>query len=317
LSRVPVFSAEQVQAAVSPDRALEAVRGAFVAYARGEWTMPPKVYVPAYPAGDFRAMPALGSGHALLKWVTSFPGNPAQGLPTVMGIVLLSDASNGSLRAALDAGAVTALRTGAAAVLAAETLGRSDAQTAAVVGAGVNGIAAARTFLSRGRDVLLYDIDAERAKRAASDLTLQQSVTRSVERDEALAADLLVTVTPGHEVLLPEGSLQPGQHVSLMGADGPGKAEIAVDELLRTRIFADDWEQASHNGELVHAVEAGKLERSGVTELGAVLAGDAPGRQSDEEITTFDSTGLAIQDLAIALAAMERADELDLLTLEL
>jgi alanine dehydrogenase len=317
LSRVPVFSAEQVQAAVSPERALEAVRGAFVAYARGEWTMPPKVYVPAYPAGDFRAMPALGSGHALLKWVTSFPGNPAQGLPTVMGIVLLSDASNGSLRAALDAGAVTALRTGAAAVLAAETLGRSDAQTAAVVGAGVNGIAAARTFLSRGRDVLLYDIDAERAERAASDLTLQQSVTRSVERDEALAADLLVTVTPGHEVLLPEGSLQPGQHVSLMGADGPGKAEIAVDELLRTRIFADDWEQASHNGELVHAVEAGKLERSGVTELGAVLAGDAPGRQSDEEITTFDSTGLAIQDLAIALATMERADELDLPTLEL
>jgi ornithine cyclodeaminase/alanine dehydrogenase-like protein (mu-crystallin family) len=279
--------------------------------------MPPKVYVPAYPAGDFRAMPALGAGHALLKWVTSFPGNPAQGLPTVMGLVLLSDASNGSLRAALDAGAVTALRTGAAAVLAAEALGRTDAQTAAVVGAGVNGIAAARTFLARGRDVLLYDVDQDRAAQAAADLTLQQAVTESVGRDEALAANLLVTVTPGHEVLLPEGSLQPGQHVSLMGADGPGKAEIAVDELLRTRIFADDWEQASHNGELVHAVEAGKLERSGMTELGAVLTGDAQGRQSDEEITTFDSTGLAIQDLAIALAAMERASELDLPTLEL
>jgi alanine dehydrogenase len=314
---VPVLSAESVQTAVSPERALEAVRDAFVAYARGEWSMPPKVYVPAYPAGDFRAMPALGAGHALLKWVTSFPGNPAQGLPTVMGLVLLSDASNGSLRAALDAGAVTALRTGAAAVLAAEALGRTDAQTAAVVGAGVNGIAAARTFLARGRDVLLYDVDQERAAQAAADLTLQQAVTKSVERDEALAANLLVTVTPGHEVLLPEGSLQPGQHVSLMGADGPGKAEIAVDELLRTRIFADDWEQASHNGELVHAVEAGKLERSGMTELGAVLAGDAQGRESDEEITTFDSTGLAIQDLAIALAAMERADELELPTLEL
>jgi ornithine cyclodeaminase/alanine dehydrogenase-like protein (mu-crystallin family) len=317
VNRVPVFSAEQVRAAVSPKRALDAVREAFVAYARGEWSMPPKVYVPAYPAGDFRAMPALGAGHALLKWVTSFPGNPAQGLPTVMGLVLLSDASNGSLRAALDAGAVTALRTGAAAVLAAETLGRADAQTAAVVGAGVNGIAAARTLLARDRDVLLYDVDPERAERAAAELTSQQTVTRSVGRDEALAADLLVTVTPGHEVLLPEGSLGPGQHVSLMGADGPGKAEIAVDELLRTRVFADDWEQASHNGELVHAVEAGKLERSGVTELGAVLAGDAQGRQSDGEITTFDSTGLAIQDLAIALAAMERADELDLPTLEL
>jgi ornithine cyclodeaminase/alanine dehydrogenase-like protein (mu-crystallin family) len=293
------------------------VRDAFVAYARGEWTMPPKVYVPAYPAGDFRAMPALGGGHALLKWVTSFPGNPAQGLPTVMGLVLLSDASNGSLRAVLDAGAVTALRTGAAAVVAAETLGRSNAETAAVVGAGVNGISAARTFLARGRDVLLHDVDQERAERAATELTLQQTVTKSVGLDEALAADLLVTVTPGHEVLLPEGSLSPGQHVSLMGADGPGKAEIAVDELLRTRIFADDWEQASHNGELVHAVEAGRLERRGVTELGAVLAGDAQGRESDDEITTFDSTGLAIQDLAIALAALEREDELDLPTLEL
>jgi alanine dehydrogenase len=312
LSRVPVFSAEQVYAAVSPERALEAVRDAFVAYARGEWTMPPKVYVPAYPAGDFRAMPALGGGHALLKWVTSFPGNPAQGLPTVMGLVLLSDASNGSLRAALDAGAVTALRTGAAAVLAAETLGQSDAETAAVVGAGVNGIAAARTFKARGRDVALYDVDSERAQGAADELGAVVAT-----REEALAADLLVTMTPGHDVLLPEGTLQPGQHVSLMGADGPGKAEIAVEELLRTRIFADDWEQASHNGELVHAVEAGRLERSGVTELGAVLAGDAQGRESDDQITTFDSTGLAIQDLAIALAAVEREDELDLPTLEL
>jgi ornithine cyclodeaminase/alanine dehydrogenase-like protein (mu-crystallin family) len=296
-----------VQAAVSPERALEAVRDAFVAYARGEWSMPPKVYVPAYPAGDFRAMPALGAGHALLKWVTSFPGNPAQGLPTVMGLVLLSDATNGSLRAALDAGAVTALRTGAAAVLAAETVGRPDAETAAVVGAGVNGIAAARTFKAQGRDVGLYDVDPERARAATDELG-----ARFATRDEALAADLLVTMTPGHEVLLPEGSLQPGQHVSLMGADGPGKAEIAVDELLRTRIFADDWEQASHNGELVHAVAAGKLEREDVTELGAVLAGDAQGRQSDDEITTFDSTGLAIQDLAIALAAMTRVEKLDL-----
>src|SRR5580765_653799 len=155
---IPVFSRAHIEAAVSPERALEAVRDAFVAYANGEWTMPPKVYVPAYPAGDFRAMPALGGGHALLKWVTSFPGNPAQGLPTVTGLVLLSDASNGMLRAALDAGAVTALRTGAAAVLAAETLGRDDASTAAVIGAGVNGEAAARTFVARGRRVLLWDV---------------------------------------------------------------------------------------------------------------------------------------------------------------
>jgi alanine dehydrogenase len=307
---IPVFSRAHVEAAVSPERALEAVRNAFVAYARGEWTMPPKVYVPAYPAGDFRAMPALGSGHALLKWVTSFPGNPAQGLPTVTGLVLLSDGSNGMLSAALDAGAVTALRTGAAAVLGAETLGRDG--TAAVIGAGVNGHAVVRTFVARGRRVLLFDIDAERARAVAEELGAE-----AVSREEALIADVVVTVTPGHEIVFAEGSLRAGQHVSLMGADGPGKAEIAVEEMARVRLFCDDWDQASHNGDLSHAVEAGRVTRDDVTQLGDALAGTAEGRRGADEITAFDSTGLAIQDLAIALAALERADELDLPMLEL
>jgi alanine dehydrogenase len=308
---IPLFRAPDVEAAVPAERAVEAVRDAFLAYHRGEWTMPPKVYVPAYPAGDFRAMPALGAGHASLKWVTSYPGNPARGLPTVMGVVLLSDASNGRLVAVLDAGAVTALRTGAAAVLAAETLGRPG--TAAVIGAGVNGKAAARTFLARGQNVALWDLDSARAEAAAEELGARVAASR----EEALAADRLVTMTPGHELLLPEGTLRPGQHVSLMGADGPGKAEIAVAELARARVFCDDWGQASHNGELAHALGAGALSRDDVTELGAVLAGDAPGRAGDDEITAFDSTGLAIQDLAIALAALEGADELDLPLIEL
>ena len=310
---IPFFNGAQVREAVSPERALEAVREAFIAYARGEWTMPPKVYVPAYPEGDFRAMPALGGGHALLKWVTSFPGNPAQGLPTVTGLVLLSDATNGMPKAVLDAGAVTALRTGAAAVLAAETLGRANAETAAVIGAGVNGEAAARTLIARGHRVQLWDIDRARTESVAERI----GADVAPGRDEALAADLLVTVTPGRNILLEEGSLRPGQHASLMGADGPGKAEIAIEELARVRVFCDDWEQASHNGELVHALETGRLAREDVTELGSVLAGDAEGRRSDEEATVFDSTGLAIQDLAIALAAMERADALDLRTFEL
>jgi ornithine cyclodeaminase/alanine dehydrogenase-like protein (mu-crystallin family) len=310
---VPLFAARDVEAAVSPERALEAVREAFVAYARGEWSMPPKVYVPAYPAGDFRAMPALGAGHAALKWVTSFPGNPEHGLPTVMGLVLVSDASNGVLKAVLDAGAVTALRTGAAAVLAAETLGREDAGSAAVVGAGVNGQAAARTFVDRGRDVLIWDVDPARSEVAATKLGARVAGTQA----EALAADLVVTMTPGRQLLFQAGSLREGQHVSLMGADGPGKSEMAVEEVLRTHVFCDDWEQASHAGELMHAVERGLLMRDRVTQLGDVLAGAAPGRQSEDEITTFDSTGLAIQDLAIALAALERANDLELPTLEL
>lgn len=306
MTEVPVFTGRHVEQAVSPDRAVEAVRNAFIEHARGEWTMPPKVYVTNYPAGDFRAMPALGAGHALLKWVTSFPGNPLQGLPTVTGVVLVSDAENGQLRAVLDAASVTALRTGAAAVLAAETLGLAGAKTAAVIGAGVNGRAAARTFLARGRPVSVWDVNDGRARHVAQDLGAE--LAPSLE--EALDADLVVTLTPGHEVLIGEGRLRPGQHVSLMGADGPGKAEIAAAELARAHLFCDDWEQASHGGELAHAVEAGLVTEQEVTALGAVLTGAAAGRRDDAEITAFDSTGLAIQDLAIALAAIEAAGEL-------
>jgi alanine dehydrogenase len=300
LTNVPVFGRRHVEAAVSPAEAVEVVREAFVAYARGEWSMPPKVYTPAYPAGDFRAMPALGAGHAMLKWVTSFPGNPARGLPTVTGLVLLSDSETGALRAVLDAGAVTALRTGAAAVLAAETLGRPG--TAAVIGAGVNGVATARTFLARGHRVSLWDVDEARARAAADELGAEVAPSR----EDALGASLVVTVTPGREILFPHESLQAGQHVSLMGADGPGKAEISPEELARVRVFCDDWDQASHSGDLVNAVEAGLLARSAVTELGAVLAGTAPGREADEDVTAFDSTGLAIQDLAISIEVVKR-----------
>jgi alanine dehydrogenase len=304
---VPLFTAAHVYEAVPPARAVDAVRDAFVAYARGEWTMPPKVYVAAYPAGDFRAMPALGGGYAILKWVTSFPGNPAKGIPTVMGVVLVSSAEDGRLVAMLDAAAVTAVRTGAAAVLAAETLGRADAETAAVVGAGVNGEAAARTFAARGRKPLVWDVDEARAAEVATRVG-----GRTGSREEALAADLLVTVTPGREVLLPAGSLLPGRHVSLMGADGPGKAEVAVEEIARARLFCDDWEQASHGGELAAAVEAGAIDRGDVTDIGDVLVGKSAGRTSPDDITLFDSTGLALQDLAIAIVALERRDDLDL-----
>jgi alanine dehydrogenase len=311
LSSVAVLGADDVLRAVSPKAAVEGVREAFVAHYRGEWTMPPKVYVTNYPAGDFRAMPALGGGHALLKWVTSFPGNPSRGLPTVAGLVLVSNAETGELEAMLEAGAVTALRTGAAAVLAAETLGREDAATAAVVGAGVNGRATARTFVARERAVSIWDVDRGRAEAAAAELGCDVAASR----EEALAADLVVTVTPGHEVLFGDGSLSAGQHVSLMGADGPGKAEILATELARTHVFCDDWEQASHSGDISHAVEAGLIGRDEVTQLGAVLAGDARGRVGADDITVFDSTGLAIQDLAIALVAIERAAELGVRTL--
>jgi len=305
---VPFFAGADVLRAVSPRDAYAAVESAFVAHARGEWTMPPKVYVTNYPAGDFRAMPALGGGHALLKWVTSFPGNPARGLPTVTGLVLLSDAETGALVAVLDAAAVTALRTAAAAVIAATTLSRVGAESIAVVGCGVNGAETVRMFRAFEQDVLVWDTDVARASLVAE----RHGAEVAGSEAEALASDVVVTVTPGRDVLFPEGSLRRGQHVSLMGADGPGKAEVAVAELTRARLFCDDWEQASHGGELAAGVEAGVVTRGRVTDIGAVLAGATEGRRRADEITLFDSTGLAIQDLAIARAASKRAGELDL-----
>jgi alanine dehydrogenase len=312
---VPVFNARDVRTAVSPLDAYEAVRDAFVAYARGEWSMPPKVYVTNYPAGDFRAMPAIGGGYALLKWVTSFPGNPAGGLPTVTGVVLLSDAEDGRLLAIIDAGTVTALRTAAAAALAAETLAREDASTWAVVGAGVNGAETARMLVARGRRPVVWDVDAERREAVAADLGIEVAANA----EEALKADVVATVTPGHEVLYAEGSLRQGQHVSLMGADGPGKAEVAIEELARARLFCDDWEQAGSKGigDIGLGVAAGVVTREDVTELGHVLTGESNGRRSAGDITLFDSSGLAIQDLAIAKLAYSKRDELDLQTIEL
>ena len=298
---VPVFAARHVYAAVDPADAVDAVREAFIAHARGEWLMPSKVYVAVPPDGDFRAMPARGGGYAVLKWVTSFPRNPERGLPTVSGIVLLSDTTDGRLLAQLDAGAVTALRTGAAAVLAAETLAAADGP-AGVIGCGVNGRAVARTFLARGRDVVLWDTDPARATAVAEELGAGAARTR----EEALGAGVVATVTPGREILFPPGGLRAGQHVCLMGADGPGKAEIAVEELVRARVVVDEWEQASHNGDVARALEAGALGRDGVTELGSILLGEAPGRADAGEITVFDSTGLAVQDLAVAALVYER-----------
>ena len=305
---VPVFNARDVREAVSPAEAYDAVRDGFVAYARGTWSMPPKVYVTNYPAGDFRAMPAIGGGYALLKWVTSFPANPTRGLPTVTGLVLLSSSEDGSLLAVLDAGAVTALRTAAAAVLAADTLARDDASSWAVIGCGANGAETARMLVARGRQPVVWDVDRERRAAVAAEV----GAVAAPSAEDALACDVVATVTPGYEVLYDEGSLRAGQHVSLMGADGPGKAEVAVGELRRARLFCDDWEQASHGGELNPAVEAGAVARDDVTELGVVLVGEAVGRRDADEITLFDSTGLAIQDLAVARVALMKAESLEL-----
>ena len=301
VSEIPVFDADAVFNAVPAGAAVERTRDAFVHHAAGEWTMPPKTYVDAPPAGDFRAMPARGAGLAILKWVTSFPGNPARGLPVVTGALLVSSAETGALEAIVDCASVTSLRTGAAAAVSAQALAREDARSAGVIGCGVNGAWAARCLAAAGYGSgVCFDPRADAAEALAQELGWGVG-----SREEALAQDVAVTVTPGDRPVVGAGDLRPGLHLAVLGADAHGKAEVELDALLACAIFCDEWEQASKGGELSGAVAAGRLARDRVTELGAVLSGDATGRGSAEEVTLFDSTGLAIQDLGIAAAVLD------------
>jgi alanine dehydrogenase len=301
VTEIPVLDSGAVLEAVSPAAAIDRVRDALLRFQAGEWQMPPKVYLESPPFGDFRAMPALGDGLALLKWVTSFPGNPARGLPTVTGVICLSDAEDGSPLMLLDARSVTALRTGAVAAVAADALARQGARTVGIVGCGLHGTWAARCLSTAGYGPgLCYDARPEAAHALAGELDWDQG-----PRDAALRSDVVCCVTPGLEVVVDASDLRPGLHLNMLGADGPGKAEATPGAVASCALFCDEWEQASHGGELTGAIEAGLVSREQVTELGAVLAGAAPGRPGPEAVTLFDSTGLAIQDLAVAAAALE------------
>lgn len=303
MTRIPVLDSEAVLGAVTPADAIAHTREAFVRHHDGEWVMPAKVYLDSPGFGDFRAMPARGGGIAILKWISSFPGNPARGLPTVMGVIAVSDAQTSAPVALIDARSVTALRTGAVAAVAAAALARSDARSAGIAGCGLHGAWAARCLAAEGyAEGVCHDPRAQAAEELAAELG---GGWRAGTREEVLACDVVTCVTPGDEPVVHARDLHPGRHLSMLGADAPGKAEATLEAVTSCHLFCDEWEQASHGGELTGAVAAGRVVREDVTDLGAVLAGEEPGRESYEEITLFDSTGLAIQDLAIVAAALD------------
>ena len=300
MPEIPVFPQEAVLAAIAPADAIERVRDGFVEYASGSWQMPPKSYLDAAPHGDFRAMPAKGAGLAILKWVTSFPRNPEAGLPVVMGMICVSSAVDGEPLALVDVRSITALRTGAVAAVAAQELAREDAQTTGIVGCGLHGSWAARCLAAAEYGPgICFDPDPEAAGALAGELGWEAG-----SREDALACDVVTCVTPGDEPVVFEADLRPGLHLNMLGADGPGKAEAEPAAVARCELFCDEWTQASHGGELTGAVEAGLVSREAVTDLGQVLAGVSEGRSSPEAVTLFDSTGLAIQDLALCLALL-------------
>ncbi|MEQ9075284.1 MAG: ornithine cyclodeaminase family protein [Sandaracinaceae bacterium] len=304
-----ILTRADVESLLEIEGAVHAVEGAFEAHGLGRARMPAKVYLdlPEHD-GDFRAMPSFMDGSAGVKWVNSHPKNPERHqLPSVMGVYILSDPATAAPLAVLDATWITAVRTGAAAAVASKHLAKQGARTIGFVGCGVQ----ARTMLAAHRvyfddlEVLGADVFADAAQRFATEVG-----GRAVTLREACGCDIVCCATPVRTPVVQRAWIQPGAHVNAMGADGPGKQELEADILLHGRVFIDDWDQATHSGEVNVPLHAGTLSRDDIAgTIGEVVAKKIAGRSAQDQITVFDSTGLAIQDLAVARAAYEASLE--------
>lgn len=311
------LSESDVRALASVKDALPLVEAAFAAVSRGEAQMPPKVYLDfAEFGGDLRAMPAYlpaSSGrkpYAGVKVVNSHPGNPAKGLPTVAAVFVLNDPATGMPLAIMAAGALTDLRTGAAGGVAAKHMARKDSRTLGLVGCGRQGAAQLEAILS------LFPIEAVRAAGKDLDEARRFCAARAGGKvlftpgDAAFAcgADIVVTTTPARAPVVKAEWIRPGTHINAIGADAPGKQELESGVLAAARVVVDRKEQAFHSGEVNVPLSTGALRPEHVAgELGDVVAGKVPGRTSPSEVTVFDSTGLAVQDVAVAAAVYEKA----------
>ena len=303
-----MLSQSDVRAAVTMDAAIGVVERAFLAHGRGEALMPPKVYL-SLPQhrGDFRAMPAYFDGSAGVKWVNAHPENPSRhGLPSVLALYILSDAETAAPLAVMDGTLLTAIRTGAAAAVASKYLAAGRPRGIGFIGCGVQ----ARFLFEAHRAVfgtfetLAYDRNAEAAAKFAAEVG-----GKSAPLETVAGADIVCTATPSRVPVVLRAFVRPRAHINALGADAPGKEELDPAILADAKVIIDDWEQATESGEVNVPLHAGTYRRDQIhATLGEVLAGKKSGREGDE-ITVFDSTGLAIQDLALARHVYAAAKE--------
>lgn len=280
-----------------------AVERAFKDYALGNVQMPPKMYLEFKEfEGDLRIMPSFSKTLSMAgtKLVNVHPKNPKEGLPTVMAVIILHEPKTGIPLALMDGTWITALRTGAASAVATKYLAKKNAKTLGVVGAGFQAITqiAAISKIKRLKEVLVYDIKEENIKKLAKVLAKEKIKIKRGELKEVCQKDILVTATPAREPVVKAEWILPGTHINAIGADAQGKEELDPEILKKAKIVVDCWEQASHSGEINVPLAKGIIKKENIFgELGEIVAGRKIGREKEEEITIFDSTGLAIQDL--------------------
>lgn len=294
----------------------KAIEEVFAEHGRGEVQMPPKIYVTLTERGDFRTMPACLPvlGIAGIKVVNVNPDNRARGLPTSMALTTLIDVETGIPKAIINATELTAIRTGAAGAVAAKYLVARPQKpvTLGFIGAGRQAAALIEAMAAalEVEEVRVWSRTEKSANAFATRYAEYNTTSATIER--ACACDLLTTTTPSTEPIIMGEWIREGTHINAIGADAPGKRELDLDLLLKSEVFVDDLSQAMHSGEINVPVDMGLYDPDLVVgTLGDVVVGKKS-RSSPDAITIFDSTGLAIQDLAIAALALSIEDGFEL-----
>lgn len=286
---------------------------AFSKYGKGEVDMPPKTYLYfKKDNGDLRVMPSFSEELKMAgtKIVNVHPDNPKMNLPTVGAVIVLNDAKTGSPLALMDGTYITGMRTGAAGAVASKYLAKKDAKTLGVVGAGRQAVfqIAATASAIKLQDILVYDVNEKNIEILAEELAKIGIKIRNASLEEVSRQDILTTTTPSRNPIIKNDFVVAGMHINAVGADAEGKEELDPEILKRAKIIVDDWTQASHSGEINVPVAKGIITKNDIySSLGEIVAGIKTGRENNEEITVFDSTGLALQDLFTAAMVYEEA----------
>jgi len=311
-----LLTSREIQSLLTLDECIEAVEHAFCLHGEGK-AVPPGVLSMHTCDGGFHVKAGLlelDRSYFAAKVNGNFPKNGTRfGLPTIQGLIVLCDSGNGTPLAVMDSREITSLRTGAATAVAAKYLARRDSRIITICGCGNQGRvqlkALSRTW--QFQTIFAYDNSEEQALRFAHELASDLKVSVTVVADLAPAvrqSDICVTCTSSRQPLLGHDDVRPGTFVAAVGADNPEKQELHPNLMAKHKIVCDILEQCAVMGDLHHALDAGVLTRADVhAELGEVVAGRKPGRESEEEIIIFDSTGMALQDVAAAAFLYEKA----------
>lgn len=297
---------KEIKGILTMDDTLKAVEMAFRAKGQGSLQMPPKMYL-YYEShnGDLRVMPSYIPSLDIsgVKVVNVHPNNPKKyHLPSVMATILLVDPANGYPIGVFDGTWITTMRTGAASGIASKYLARKDASVLALIGAGAQAETQLEAVLKvrKIKRVKVYDIIrviSQRFVKKYKNIGLDFEICNTVQSC-VKDADIICTVTPVRKPIVKSAWVKDGAHINAMGADAPGKEELEPALVKRSKIVIDDWEQASHSGEINVPLAKGIISKKDIyAEIGEVVTGKKKGRPSPNAITIFDSTGLGVQDL--------------------